>query len=135
MYLAENPRAGNIFNPYEWGGYLLWKNPSSEIFIDGRGPQVKVDQNKSILEEYFQFLADDETIKNKISKYGISRIVIKKQESVKLDFVNSFFAKYLVSSSEMKVMNKETNLVIYLSQSEDWKKAYEDSNSIVYDKK
>ena len=32
----QNP--GNIFNAYEWGGYLIWKLPNFKIFVDGRMP-------------------------------------------------------------------------------------------------
>jgi len=28
----------NIYNRYEWGGYLIWKLPQSKIYIDGRMP-------------------------------------------------------------------------------------------------
>lgn len=31
-------KPGNIFNAYEWGGYLIWKLPQFKIFTDGRMP-------------------------------------------------------------------------------------------------
>ena len=27
---------GNLFNAYEWGGYLMWRLPEVQVFIDGR---------------------------------------------------------------------------------------------------
>ncbi|HSW87541.1 MAG TPA: hypothetical protein VLG12_00065 [Candidatus Saccharimonadales bacterium] len=35
-YLQNHPSHGNIFAPYAWGGYLIWKLPQKKIFIDGR---------------------------------------------------------------------------------------------------
>ena len=37
-FLKENKIAGNMFNPYVWGGYLIWElYPEYKVFIDGRG--------------------------------------------------------------------------------------------------
>ena len=40
-YLELNPCQGNIFNDYNYGGYLIWKLPSQKVFIDGRMPSWK----------------------------------------------------------------------------------------------
>ena len=29
---------GNIFTNYEWGGYFIWKQPGTKVFVDGRMP-------------------------------------------------------------------------------------------------
>jgi hypothetical protein len=44
-YLQQHSSAGNIFNHYDWGGYLIWKlYPATPVFIDGRadlyGPEL-----------------------------------------------------------------------------------------------
>ncbi len=42
-FIESNGLSGNMFNSYEYGGYLLWRlAPQTKIFIDGRGldPQV-----------------------------------------------------------------------------------------------
>jgi hypothetical protein len=37
-FLEENRISGNMFNPYVWGGYLIWKlYPDYKVFVDGRG--------------------------------------------------------------------------------------------------
>jgi hypothetical protein len=54
-FLKENRIEGNMFNPYYWGGYLLWAlYPDYKVFIDGRGlieqvylQQLNVMQGKS----------------------------------------------------------------------------------------
>jgi len=35
-WLKENRPQGRLFNPYNWGGYLLWTLPEYPVFIDGR---------------------------------------------------------------------------------------------------
>ncbi len=35
-YLRAHPRRGNLFNAYDWGGYLIYELPSVPVFIDGR---------------------------------------------------------------------------------------------------
>jgi hypothetical protein len=36
-YLRDHPRPGNLFNQFEWGGYLIYANyPAQRVFIDGR---------------------------------------------------------------------------------------------------
>jgi hypothetical protein len=36
-WIAKNKPEGNIYNTYDWGGYLIWKlYPEYKVFIDGR---------------------------------------------------------------------------------------------------
>lgn len=35
-YLSQSKYHGRLFNPYNWGGYLLWAAPGFPVFIDGR---------------------------------------------------------------------------------------------------
>jgi hypothetical protein len=36
-WLLENKPAGNLFNSYNWGGYLIWRTyPQARVYIDGR---------------------------------------------------------------------------------------------------
>ncbi len=34
----KTQEVGNIFNRYEWGGFLIWQLPEDKIFVDGRMP-------------------------------------------------------------------------------------------------
>jgi hypothetical protein len=37
--VKKNPNLkGNIYNAYEWGGYLIWQYPKAKVFVDGRMP-------------------------------------------------------------------------------------------------
>ena len=35
-FIQERNLAGNMFNYYNWGGYLLWRLAPAQVFIDGR---------------------------------------------------------------------------------------------------
>lgn len=43
---------GNLFAPYEYGGFLIWKMPKVKVFIDGRMPAWKDTNGKSPYEAY-----------------------------------------------------------------------------------
>lgn len=36
QYMKEKKLEGNMFNEYNWGGYLVWQFPEKKVFIDGR---------------------------------------------------------------------------------------------------
>ncbi len=36
--LRANPCGGQVFNDYDFGGYMIWKLPGVKVFIDGRMP-------------------------------------------------------------------------------------------------
>jgi len=37
-FIAKNDLRGNMFNFYDWGGYLIWRlGPERKVFADGRG--------------------------------------------------------------------------------------------------
>jgi hypothetical protein len=35
-WLAERHPPGELYNPYNWGGYLIWHLPDYPVFVDGR---------------------------------------------------------------------------------------------------
>ncbi len=35
-YLRDHPPAGPVFNDFNWGGYIIWNDPTQPIFIDTR---------------------------------------------------------------------------------------------------
>lgn len=37
-YLRDNPCDGNLFNSYNYGGFLIWQLPDHKVYIDGRMP-------------------------------------------------------------------------------------------------
>jgi hypothetical protein len=50
-WLAHHPPPGNMFNTYNWGGYLIWAlYPDQPVFIDGRTDLYSLDSR--VLEDY-----------------------------------------------------------------------------------
>jgi hypothetical protein len=48
-YLSTHPQPGNMFNQYEWGGYLEWKLPQAKTFIDSR---TDIFEYRGVLTDY-----------------------------------------------------------------------------------
>jgi hypothetical protein len=55
-WIKANQPPGNLFNAYNWGGYLLWNLPEYRVFVDGRTDLY----NDQLLEEYLRIAAGSE---------------------------------------------------------------------------
>lgn len=134
IFLKNNPRYNhlNFFNPYGWGGYLIWTLPERKLFIDGRLPQYSF-KNHTFLEEYLEFF-DKEKTENKLKEYNIQLVLLDIKEK-KYHF--NWFEKYFLGFNEEEI-NKNANenyLRDYLVNSNEWEKIYNDKISDVYVKK
>lgn len=79
-YLTEHPCDGNVFNAYNYGGYLIWKLPGQKVYIDGRSPSWRRPDGTRYLDTYFKVLNDKKTREKEFSKYHI-RCVIAESDS------------------------------------------------------
>ncbi|MEW6570589.1 MAG: hypothetical protein AB1390_05385 [Nitrospirota bacterium] len=76
-FLKENKISGNMFNPYLWGGYLIWAlYPDYKVFIDGRGliEEIYFQSNKILEASSFSFAGMPEW-KAILDAYDINFIV------------------------------------------------------------
>lgn len=74
-YLQSNGCRGNMFNSYNYGGYLIWKLPEQKVYIDGRMPSWKqgsVDYFKNYIDVY----AKDEFRRSEFDKYNIQCVLV-----------------------------------------------------------
>ncbi|MFZ5365798.1 MAG: hypothetical protein ACOZBZ_00715 [Patescibacteria group bacterium] len=55
-FLKTQGEKGNLFNRYEWGGFLIWQLPQFKIFVDGRMPAWKTPSGKSPYTIYLETL-------------------------------------------------------------------------------
>ncbi|MFH1838115.1 MAG: hypothetical protein ABH808_01290 [Candidatus Kuenenbacteria bacterium] len=134
VFLKNNPQYDNLnfFNPYGWGGYLIWTLPERKLFIDGRLPQYSF-KNHTFLEEYLEFF-DKEKLENKLTEYNINLVLLDVKEK-KYKF--NWFEKYFLDFNEDEI-NKSANenfLRDYLNSSNEWEKVYNDKISNIYVKK
>jgi len=108
-YLKDNPNTcQNIFNTYEWGGYLTWYLPERKIFTDGRMPAWPTPEGKSPYTIYLEILQTREGFNDKLLQYGADCI---------------FIAKGTFLDLELKEKNDYP-----------WKSIYEDKISTIYQK-
>lgn len=134
-FLKNKPgiKEARLFNTYGWGGYLTHQWPEKKIFIDGRLPQVKVN-NHSYLEEYLLFFKDEQTIKEKIEEYQLELFLLKKPESAEKSHRKNWFEKIINKAREEKSEEKEENRLINFLE-KNFKKIYEDDITLIYFKK
>lgn len=113
VYIKSNPMVGNMWNTYNWGGYLIWQLPQYKTFIDGRMTSWN-ENGKFFVKEYRLISYDPEKnsdLLNKyLSDYNITWI---------LDTPKSKVIKYLLEKG---------------TQNSQWKSVYEDEISIIIKK-
>jgi hypothetical protein len=68
-YLKRHPSKGELFAPYNWGGYLDWKYPEKKVFIDGRMDQWV------IFQQYQNILTTPHVLSSAIHTYNIDTIL------------------------------------------------------------
>ena len=73
-WIAEHRPAGQMFNSYNWGGYLLWRLwPEYPVFVDGR-----TDVYGAFLREYTQAIFVQPGFEDVFDQYDIGFVVIEK---------------------------------------------------------
>lgn len=74
-YLAASPitEKGRLFNAYNWGGYIVWKNPDEKVFVDGRTDLF----GDAILGEWLTIIQAGNGWQDLMAKWGITRIIIE----------------------------------------------------------
>ena len=129
-FLKENKIPGNMFNPYEWGGYFAWKlYPQYRIFIDGRANTL---YSEELYRESLLTMAGyphwEEAKKQNIPGWRqLKGYNFKGWEDVldkhKINFV--FINKYFWKSSGQMLPDR-------LLKSPNWIPVFEDRNEILF---
>jgi len=88
QYLKAHPLSGNMLNMYNTGGYLIWQLPEYKVFIDGRMPSWKYNDQSVMLE--FQDLVN---LKNNwpdiLDKYKVDWAFIDRRASLAVVLINA----------------------------------------------
>ncbi len=84
-YLKNHIPTGQIFAPYDWGGYLIWQLPEKKVFIDGRMPSWRYEnapnnESKYAFGDYKKVLTKKVTFASVADKYGIDTVLIPTNE-------------------------------------------------------
>jgi hypothetical protein len=75
-FLKSQKERGNIFNRYEWGGFLIWQLPEYKVFVDGRMPAWPTPSGKSPYTIYLETLQTREGWQETLKDYHIDYILI-----------------------------------------------------------
>jgi hypothetical protein len=99
-FLNDHPQSGNMFNQYEWGGYLEWNLPHIPTFIDSR---TDIFEYRGVLKDYFSICSLDRT-EELLDRYRISFILYP---------VNTSLSYFLSKSARWECIYKDNQAVIY----------------------
>lgn len=73
QWIKENQPKGNLFNSYNWGGYILWTLPEYPVFIDGRADLY----GNEIISQWQNVVNADENAFEVLEKWNIDIIFIE----------------------------------------------------------
>ncbi len=76
-YLKARPLAGNVFNRYGWGGYLLYEGVVDKVFIDGRMPHWEKD-GRCVFCDYMLIINVRPGWKEKLEQYEVDWVIINR---------------------------------------------------------
>lgn len=69
-------KSGNIYNTYEWGGYLIWKLPNMKVFVDGRMPAWIGEDGKSPYTTWLEITQTQPGWEQILNKYKTDYLLI-----------------------------------------------------------
>lgn len=75
-FLKTQPEKGNLFNRYEWGGFLIWQLPEYKILVDGRMPAWPTLSGKSPYTIYLETLQTQSGWQETLEEYKIKWLLI-----------------------------------------------------------
>lgn len=133
-FLHENKPPGQIFAPYGWGGYLIWKLPEKKVFIDGRMANWSWQsptylESNSAFEEYMKIVNGDIDFRTVFDKYHVTTVLWYVQgENLTLDHL---FGEKLNSLLGIKGPGKDLGQRL---QENGWKEIYSDPIAVIYKK-
>jgi hypothetical protein len=78
-YLQNEQLPGNIFNEYNWGGYLIWNLPEYPVFVDGRTDLY----GDVVLADYLFVMSGQIGWKDILDQYGVTILLLRPDSSLK----------------------------------------------------
>lgn len=112
-FLKEHKIYGNMFNPYNWGGYLIWAlYPDYKVFIDGRG---LIEQ---VFLEYGSIMD--------ASRRNFEGIPIWKA------YINTYGVDFILTYSVDPFSGELVPLIPAMLSDPEWHLVYMDNNSLIF---
>jgi len=72
-YIQTNQPPGQLFNSYNWGGYLLYALPEYPVFIDGRTDLYR----DGLIDEWLQVVRAEDEWQQALDKYHVRLILLE----------------------------------------------------------
>lgn len=124
-YIDTHPIPDNLFAPFNWSGYLLWKLPQKKVFVDGRmthwekksdNPHYSTDaftEYNSILEgtEFLSIPKKKMSLDQAFKKFNINSVLIPKKDS--FEFMKKFRTR--MSQFGWKVVYQDDISILYVN--------------------
>lgn len=105
-FLKSQP-PGNIFNTYEWGGFLIWQLPNFKVFIDGRMPAWSNIEVKNPYQLYLSTYQTQPGWQDTLEKYKIDYILIAPNTFLDLELKTNKHPWKEIFKSEFSVIYKK----------------------------
>jgi hypothetical protein len=109
-FLRNQQIKGNIFNSYEWGGFLIWQLPEFKVFVDGRMPSWLTPSGIDPYTTYLITLQTQDGWQDTLAKYQIDWL--------------------LIGPGTFMDLKLSPNPLTF-----GWKEVYRDKQSVIYQKK
>ena len=101
-WLAQHPQDGNMFNEFNWGGYILYRSwPDNLVFIDGQTDFYGADLTKEFLDISALRPGWEETL----DKHHVSWVLIPSNEPLALELEST--------ASEWKLLHEDSTASIF----------------------
>jgi hypothetical protein len=78
QWIEENQPAGELFNEYNWGGYLTWHLRAYPVFVDGRTDLY----DDELLREYLQVQTGRGEWEETFENYVVNTILISPESGL-----------------------------------------------------
>lgn len=132
---------GQVFAPYNWGGYLIWRMPDKKIFIDGRMPSWRrpiAPDNESLwaFQEYQDAIDQKTDLETFFQKYDIELILwtLPTSTPVSSSGIQPFILKPLINLAETIFPNSQPVKKGFSAKIKElgWIEVYKDDSAVVY---
>jgi hypothetical protein len=119
---------GHLLNSYNWGGYILGFSDQT-VFIDGRGPQLKLPNGQTLLQEYNK-TNNPSALPTLVSQFGIRCVLAQVPQSNGQNWLDTLLTK-LGGKLPGTIPGQQT-WINYFGSQPNWTVVYSDSFSKVY---
>ncbi|NVN99852.1 MAG: hypothetical protein HXX17_11045 [Geobacteraceae bacterium] len=108
-FLDREGVKGRIFNSYAFGGYIPWRSPQRQVFIDGRINQLFP---TSFHKEYFRIIAEPAQWKKAEETWGFDTAILEYD----LKSQNLHFPAHLAGNPEWALVYWDNHSIVYLKR-------------------